>query len=437
MDGADAPALSEGPLCDNTGALGGTGGSVYLSSRSGTLTIASGTTIQAGNGGRGGDCTANGDPAEARAGKGGNGGGVYVGGQTVMVGNNVKLIRGNGGAGGTAHAIGYVILEPGAIVGNPTEEGANGGKGGEAIADGGLGADCVCGVDDARGNIWPIGADSHKRGDGGDADALGGDGGAGADCCAEKRPGGDGGKKGDAVATGGQIGGRGLGGNGKVGGATSLGSDGGDGLGPGAGGTGGMGTGSGDPEDLEDGDDGSDGELCADLEFWYIYFSSIPDGNIEPGADLDLGVYDETQTTQTGTVAAHFQTPQEFGGETVQYFKSGSFLFVGPGGLQINLTSLLPEFPTALIQTLLDLLCNEANCVELVGYYQGEEVARVGSYPWVDTSDPHCLPSSSSGCQQVLTLPPVPEGVPYCDSFAFLTTGQFWLYHWDLLIVDP
>ena len=75
--------------------------------------------------------------------------------------------------------------------------------------------------------------------------------------------------------------------------------------------------------------------------------------------------------------------------------------------------------------------------VELVGYYQGEEVARVGSYPWVDTSDPHCLPSSSSGCQQVLTLPPVPEGVPYYDSFAFLTTGQFWLYYWDLLIVDP
>ena len=361
-DGTDAPAKVDAPVCDNTSAFGGTGGSVRLAAPNGRLFIGVGVRLEAGDGGRGGDCTAEAEGADAvaTAGQGGNGGSVLVGRQTVQFEGNVTLVRGNGGPGGNAYAfggdaenpceggytatstggkggrgggIGYIIVSPGQIDGAPTEEGANGGKGGLSEATGGAGADCVCEMDDdnggdggmatatggqggdgAKGNIWALGADSHKKGAGGDADALGGQGGHGADCCDEKLPGGDGGKGGDAVATGGDMGTRGIGGDSKIGAAIS---DGGDGLGGGSGGTGGDATSVGDPSDEVDGEDGEDGELCADLDIWFIYFSSIPDGPIESGTDLVLNVYDHSQTTQTGTVVAHFQTEQEAGETTV------------------------------------------------------------------------------------------------------------------------
>ena len=87
----------------------------------------------------------------------------------------------------------------------------------------------------------------------------------------------------------------------------------------------------------------------------------------------------------------------------------------------------MPGFPTAIVAAAINLLCTEANCVELVGFYQGEEVARVGNHEVTQSGEE----------QQVLELPAPPEGVPHYDSFALVPHGQFWIHHWGLLIVDP
>ncbi len=90
--------------CDKSNTIGGRGGTIFLASRNGTLTIAGNLT--AGNGGKGADCTANnpaGD-ASAKAGHGGNGGSVLVGGQNIVFQGAITLTRGNGGAGGIATA---------------------------------------------------------------------------------------------------------------------------------------------------------------------------------------------------------------------------------------------------------------------------------------------------------------------------------------------
>lgn len=314
QDGDDAPALNQNGACDNSNNLGGTGGSVRLAVRNGTLTIGNGVRLEAGDGGQGGSCTAAaGCPATAIAGRGGLGGSVLLGAQVIDFGAGVVIKRGNGGPGGDAEAvadsatqacqagceatatggkggdaggIGYLILEPGRINGAPTVEGTNGGKGGMASADGGDGADCdQCpggvggdggnatatggqGGNGARGTIraWPMAPGTHLKGDGGDARVDAGFGGEGATCCNPPQQGGNGGKGGDATATGGQIGARGIGGGGVRGASQAWvtgagdGGDGGDGLSPGSGGD--EGKGSGDPNPLPDGFKGLDGNLC-------------------------------------------------------------------------------------------------------------------------------------------------------------------------------
>ncbi len=318
-NGKDAPALSQNGNCDNSNNIGGTGGSVRLAARNGGVVVGNGARLEAGDGGKGGSCTADvGCPATATAGRGGSGGSVLVGGQRVEFGAGVSLKRGNGGPGGDATAtaddatapcgngcsasataglggdaggIGYLILEPGTITGSPTVEGANGGKGGLASAMGGDGEDCdTCpaglggaggpatsaggqGGNGGTGTIsgWATAPNSHLKGDGGDAVADGGFGGEGATCCDPPIQGGDGGPGGDATATGGQIGAKGLGGGGVRGHSQQVaggnGGDGGDGLPPGAGGA--EGIGSGDPDDIPDGLPGFDGEYCT------IYLSGV------------------------------------------------------------------------------------------------------------------------------------------------------------------
>lgn len=472
-NGADAPAKSEGPICDNANALGDNGGSVFLVARNNTLTFAAGATVRAGNGGKGGSCTATGCPvAQATAGRGGNGGGVYVGGQNLVFGAGVTLVRGNGGGGGDATATGndgsapcadgcsavataslggntggagYIITSPGSVSGAPSEGGANGGAGGVATARGGKGQDCdVCpagkggdggsatatggrGGNGATGNVWPVAAGTHLKGNGGNADAQGGQGGNGAECCEKfnDQPGGNGGKGGDATATGGQVGASGLGGNGTPGASTGKGGDGGDGgdgAPPGNGGPKGIGTG--DPTDIPDGVDGAQGAPCPPLLIWFIYFSSIPDGPITPGLTIPLLTYAAAIASQpTGTVPVHFMTPQEFDGGFVQYAKSGNMMFMSRGGFTADLTGLLPGFPTFVVRTLLDVFCTTANCVQLVGYYQGQEKARVGV--------------AAGGGSQSLELPPPDGTFPHYTSFALVGTGPFHFDHWWILIIDP
>ena len=322
-NGADAAPI--GPTagdCTNTN-VGGTGGSIRLYARTGTLKIGDGVTLTAGNGGQGGNCSATGCPAEAKAGQGGNGGSVLLGAQVIEFGTGVTLIRGNGGMGGEADAlgddgedacdsgcpatstgglggeaggIGYLVLEPGRIDGSPGVDGANGGEGGVSLAIGGDGQDCdVCpggaggaggeatatggqGGNGATGTIsgWTIVNGSHLKGSGGNAIVLGGVGGNGATCCTPPVAGGNGGAGGDATAIGGQIGAKGVGGGGVRGSSGDFagdGLDGGDGDGPGLGGA--EGIGSGDPDPVADGLPGLDGQFCPLTSVGQIYLVTL------------------------------------------------------------------------------------------------------------------------------------------------------------------
>ncbi|MGQ0702899.1 MAG: fibronectin type III domain-containing protein [Gemmatimonadales bacterium] len=468
-NGADAPVKNQPGNCDNSLALGGNGGTIAFAARNSTLTFQAGTTLQAGNGGKGGNCTApSGCPATALAGRGGDGGSILVGATTIVFEAGVTLNRGNGGLGGDATAtaddgpaacangcdatatggkggnaggIGYIITVPGTINGNPTESGANGGTGGSATATGGDGRDCnVCpggkggdggaatatggqGGDGATRNIFPRAADSHRKGNGGPSDAVGGNGGEGAECC-KFLEGGDGGKGGNATSTGGQIGAVGVGGNGNRGtdtGNGGNGGNGGDGLGPGDGGL--KGTGTGDPTDIPDGADGADGADCV-VDIWFIYFSSINDGEITPGSTRTLATYASmSPVNPTGTVVARFMTSSEVGGE-VQHIKSGNQMLVPRGGIEVPLQTLLPGFPVGKVRTRFLNFCLVAQCVQLIGYYQGVERARVGS-----------ANTNNSGEDQTIELPP-PSGFPYYDKFV-LIGGPFHFDHWWILIIDP
>lgn len=419
-DGQAAPLLQAAPNCDNSGALGGAGGSVYLASRNGVLTVNG--TLQAGKGGAGGTCEADasgdGTAATATGGRGGRGGGVYVGGQQVVFGVGARLIRGSGGPGGEATAIGsdglaacangfaatatggrggeaggigYVILEPGNIAGNPLEDGGNGGQGGVATAFGGFGQDCDDGDggqggdaaatggqggDGAAGNIWPIAANSHLKGDGGDAQAQGGRGGNGGDACAPVDQGGDGGMGGDATTTGGQTGDKGLGGGGQRGASFGL------GFGAGSGGAGGdgnpfglggaPGVATGDPDPVDEGEQGADGELCpVQGALHFLDLDGLPQGLIEPD-DYALAVLAEDRETPTGESVATVVRS-----DGADYVKEGELLFVGAdGGLEFDLKGLSGRVPS-FRATVNPEACGEAEAgaVQLRGLVDNEVVA--------------------------------------------------------------
>ncbi|HLG05329.1 MAG TPA: hypothetical protein VI383_04185, partial [Gemmatimonadales bacterium] len=119
-----------------------------------------------------------------------------------------------------------------------------------------------------------------------------------------------------------------------------------------------------------------------------------------------------------------FMSSTEFGGP-VQYQKSGNEMQIPQGGIEVRLQTLLPGFPVAKVQTQILNFCLLAQCVQLVGYYQGVERARVGS-----------AETDNSGQEQTLELPPPPTGVPYYDKFV-LIGGPFHFDHWWIIIIDP
>ena len=477
LDGMGVPARSQSPACDNTSTPGSNGGPVYVASRSGTLTIADDVTISGGDGGSGGDCTARPLAASATAvgGRGGDGGGIYFGGQVISFGNDVLLLRGSGGPGGDAVAeggtgpapcgdgftgtatggaggarggIGYVVRTPGEVVGLPLERGGDGGVGGAATAEGGNGAGCGTTAGDGgdgglatafggsggigpSGNIWPRGPISHRSGAGGAARSTGGDGGNGADLCTAKEPGGDGGWGGDATATGGPNGGAAVGGTGSLGRGDSFGGDGGDGgdgLGGGEARDGGTAESTGDPTTEQDGTGGNDGVFCEDLPTWDLYFGDIPNGNIAPGTDVVIPVFDEAHATQMGTVPGRFKTPFESGVAGIQYVRLNEFILFGRGKAFFDLGNVVPGFPVVTVEAFVDLVCTAQNCSQIVGYYDGDEVGRVGNEAVVGPENQ----------QQLLRLPPPPPNVPYYDAFEVeVIDGGFWVNNWNVSIVDP
>ncbi|MFA6235497.1 MAG: hypothetical protein WC824_15080, partial [Bacteroidota bacterium] len=390
---------NDGQAAGGATVVGGNGGTLSLAARNGTLTIAAGTTLSAGNGGNGAAVNATGCPATAvaSASKGGRGGSILIGGSSVVFGAGVTLNRGNGGNGGDATAtgdpaggacadgcgaeatsgpggngggIGYVLVHPGnGIVGAPTEGGGNGGKGGTATATASDGADCnICpggdggdgkmatatggkGGNGAKGKIWPIAAGSHKAGDGGDAIATGGSGGDGANCCTPPMLGGNGGNGADGQATGGPPGDKGMN-PGIQGTYTAQGGDagrGGDGKPNGTKGTFGTGIGTGTAGTATDGADSENGLFCMNIHFWFIYFSTLPNGFITPGIPMKLRACSSQDTTsQEAEVEVGFLTPQENGGVEVQYQKQNDDVIIFSGGIKIVPSGTdHPQFPGA------------------------------------------------------------------------------------------
>ncbi len=479
--GKDADSLVIAGTCDASNLLGGTGGRVSVYGDA-AVNIGNNVTITAGNGGKGGTCTApSGCPATATAGKGGLGGSIGFGGGDIVFGLNVTLVRGNGGLGGDATAtaddgpgacengcdatatggvggdrggIGYLIVLPGSVNGNPTEAGGNGGTGGVAMATGGDGQDCdQCpggkggdggmatslggqGGDGATGNIWAMAPGSHLKGNGGNAIAAGGHGGNGANCCGPDKfgphmAGGDGGKGGEASATGGQIGLKGKGGGGirgATGGQGGNGGNGGDGAPPGAPGAKGLGTG--DPVDIPDGVDGVAGEPCPVLKIWFIYHSLIPDGAVPPGSTLPLPTFVTTtvEITPTGQVPLYFMTQADLGYPPL-YTKADNLLQV-VGGLQYDLLPILEGFPVIGADVSLDHTCPNAGCIQVVGFSGGEIVGQAqNQLMWGGGAPIH---------EQIL-LPPPPPGLLY-DRFAIVLTTPTAYYvfdHWWIIIIDP
>lgn len=289
--------------------------------------------------GNGGNGTATPNPAKGQDGCPGEDGGDAV------------AFGGNGGDGLAVTGKKGRLIGQGqaADAGEATVNGSDGGVGTATGGDGGEGTHCDCdggkggmaeaygghrGKTEARGKDG--GTETVNEGKDGSSSALGGNGGHGGHCCTPPGPvGGDGGNGGNADAWAGPNGASGdaMGGNG---------GNGGDGKGPGVGGKGGTAT-SHAPTGLEiDGPDGDDGEWCWLVDQWYIYFSTIQDGTIAPGSDLQLGTYtDKNLATQIGTVMVHFMTDQELGMPLPpSYFKSGPQLFIEIGGLSFDMTTL-------------------------------------------------------------------------------------------------
>jgi hypothetical protein len=488
-DGADGADQNVAGMCDASGEKGKKGGTVSLAARNGTLTLGAGVTVTGGDGGAGGSCTApSGCPATAIGGDGGRGGSVLVGGNNVIFGAGVTLVRGSGGPGGNATAvaddgvgclaagceatatggkggpaggIGYVILEPGVVQGNPSEDGGNGGRGGDAsatagdgghcddctIGDGGVGGNASAnagrGGDGATGNIWPVAANSHKKGDGGDATAFAGTGGDGADCC-KFGEGGDGGAGGDANSVGGAPGAKGMNGgaDGAANGSGGDGGDGGDGATPGVGGA--AGSGSGNPTDISDGVDGLPGEVCQ-FEVWWVYYSSIPDGVIAPGTTLTLDTYDNPVADPgniTDQVDSTFLDPQaltalgfptQSGQMYPNYQKSGAQVQIGAdpavgfAGFDIDLSG-LTGFPVDGLELNLFPINGSSGLVILLGHGANGDVIQTTEVP---------VAAFSEFATVMLPPPPPESGESVYTRITVITDFYFFFDHWGVVIIDP
>jgi YVTN family beta-propeller protein len=186
--GADADPIEKEGTAIN-GVKGGNGGSVTIWVGIGhgvnkvTLEIAGGVTIAAGDGGKGGNAIADGDPnAKAIASDGGRPGIVTItitgveNGSTINFAGAVTLRLGNGGDGGNADAMG--------------RDGKNGcppEKGGDAKAIGGKGGENLKGFEipkNIRVNVNNVTLEGGNGGKGGNATARGGNGGT-STCCEE------------------------------------------------------------------------------------------------------------------------------------------------------------------------------------------------------------------------------------------------------------
>jgi hypothetical protein len=185
---------------------------------------------------------------------------------------------------------------------------------------------------------------------------------------------------------------------------------------------------TGDPTTEQGGSAGEGGVFCEDLPTWDLYFGGIPNGNIFPGTDVVIPLFDEAHATQMGTVPGRFKNVAESGQPGVQYVRLNEFLLIGRGKAYFNLASVVTAFPVVTVEAFVDLVCGAQNCSQLVGYYQGAEVGRVGNQAVVGPSNQ----------QQLLRLPPPPPNVPYYDAFEFdVTDGGFWVNNWNVSIVDP
>jgi hypothetical protein len=89
--------------------------------------------------------------------------------------------------------------------------------------------------------------------------------------------------------------------------------------------------------------------ICVNLYFWYIYFSTLPDGFITPGIPLRLkACATEDTASQEAEIGVGFLTVAENGGMDVQYQKQNDDVIIFAGGLKIVPADIdHPQFPGA------------------------------------------------------------------------------------------
>jgi hypothetical protein len=190
-DGSAAPAMGAAGRCENS-QTGDKGGDVLIVVPQGTLHLAAGVILRAGDGGKGGNCVAtSGCPALAHSGTGGAGGDVLLYVQNAELHPESVAAPGDGGPGGDARALGDDADAPCGEGCAAEADGGEGGRGGRYDLRSSL---------DIRFDPIPA-VHGSNGGPGGWAHAIAGDGAACPDC-----PGGVGGEGGLAVARGGQGG---------------------------------------------------------------------------------------------------------------------------------------------------------------------------------------------------------------------------------------
>ena len=93
------------------------------------------------------------------------------------------------------------------------------------------------------------------------------------------------------------------------------------------------------------------------------------------------------------------------------------------GGIQYDLSGIdQTVFPIYSVRSEFDHACGFQDCIQLVGYYQGGEISRVGN---TDTG------------HVILELPPAPPEAPYYDEAMLFGLAPFSFDHWWIMIIDP
>ena len=96
-------------------------------------------------------------------------------------------------------------------------------------------------------------------------------------------------------------------------------------------------------------------------------------------------------------------------------------VIVQRGGIQYDLSGLVPGFRPTMVEVHLHDACGTKDCIQLVGYHQGHEVSRTGS-------------QANTG-EETLSLQ-APDEAGYFTEFTLVGFGPFAFDHWWIIIIE-